>query len=54
MVKPPPKRRRILNLSAVVPVPIYSNQVELQQVHLEEVLQPSETLLVLDQDNTEL
>ncbi|XP_075871474.1 NFATC2-interacting protein [Nelusetta ayraudi] len=25
--RPPPKRRRILNLSAVVPVPIYSNQV---------------------------
>lgn len=25
--RPPPKRRRILNLSTVVPVPIYSNQV---------------------------
>lgn len=27
VLKPPPKRRRILDPSAIVPVPVYSNKV---------------------------
>lgn len=32
-MKPPPKRRRILDPSAIVPVPVYSSKVNIHPFH---------------------
>nr|XP_061829350.1 NFATC2-interacting protein [Nerophis lumbriciformis] len=49
VAKPPLKRRRILDSSAIVPVPIYSNKVN-SSLHLKAELPPSDRFVPADQD----
>ncbi|XP_061740329.1 NFATC2-interacting protein isoform X2 [Nerophis ophidion] len=50
VAKPPPKRRRILDSSAIVPVPVYSNKVN-SSLHLKLELPPSDPFVPADQNS---